>query len=195
MYRIELTGPDGEKREWTAEITGTLAERENACHAVARDVERAVLESSLRSGQPACERPTCCGRPMKKSRLRSRRLLTPVGVVDWLRRVFECPLCHRHAVPLDALLEIPSCQVSPRLAASALDLVTVQPYDPARAQLERLYGVHVATGTLENLASRVRPAALTFEETALEQGAPTAPVERLYVGCDVKVAKKSCSTL
>ena len=50
-HRIELTGPDGEKREWTAEIAGTLVEREKACHAVARDVERAVLEASPQSGQ------------------------------------------------------------------------------------------------------------------------------------------------
>lgn len=184
MYPIELTGPDGEKREWTAEIAGTLVEREKACHAIARDVERAVLEASLRSGQPACARPTCCGRPMKKSRLRSRKLLTPVGVVDWSRRVFVCPSCGRHAVPQDALLAVPTCQVSPRLTAIALDLVAVQPYDKARAQLERLYGVHVATGTLENLASRVRPAALAFEEAALEQGMPASPVKRLYVGCD-----------
>lgn len=184
MYHIELTGPDGEKREWTPEISGTLAEREQACHAVARDVERAVLEASLRSGQPACERPDCCGRPMKKSRVRSRRLLTPVGVVDWPRRVFVCPLCNRHAMPLDTLLEIASCQVSPRLAASALDLVAVQPYDKARAQLERLYGVHVATGTLENLAWRVRATAVAFEEQALAQGIPADPPERLYIGCD-----------
>ena len=83
MYRIEFTGPDGEKREWAAEIAGTLVEREKACHALVRDVERGVLEISLRSGPPTCARPTCCERSMKKSRLRSRKLLTPVGVVDW----------------------------------------------------------------------------------------------------------------
>jgi hypothetical protein len=30
----------------------------------------------------------------------------------------------------------------------------------------------------------VRPAAVAFEEAALEQGAPAGPVDRLYVGCD-----------
>ncbi len=121
---------------------------------------------------------------MNKNRLRSRRLLTPVGVVEWVRRVFVCPRCGRCAVPLDALLEVSTAQVSPRLAAGALDLVTVQPYGQARAQLERIYGVHVATGTLENLASRVGPSALAFEETAWGRAGPSEPIDRLYVGCD-----------
>ena len=132
--------------------------------------------------------------------------------------MFVCPSCGRHTVPLDALLAVPTCQVSPRLAAIGLEGVAVQPeaprnnnlndsvakpsswlassrhnrisyccadpYDQARAQLERLYGVSVATGTLENLASRVRSAALAFEEMALAQGVPVGPVERLDVGCD-----------
>jgi hypothetical protein len=63
---------------------------------------------------------------MNKKRLRNRQLLTPVGVVTWDRRLYQCPQCDRQLVPLDDLLGVPRGQLSPRLANLGMDFVQVE---------------------------------------------------------------------
>ncbi len=121
---------------------------------------------------------------MNKKRLRSQQLLTPVGAVTWDRRVYQCPQCDRQRIPLDDLLGVPRGQLSPRLANLGMDFVQVESYEQAVEKLKRQYGVGVATRSLMNLAGQIGPAAQAFLRDHKPEGWPTAPIDRLYVGCD-----------
>jgi hypothetical protein len=182
--KIQVSVEGGESREVTVEISGTLSQREDQLRAVFREAEGIALQQSLRLDQPTVARPRCCGRPMKKIRLRSRQLMTPVGVVTWNRRVYGCPRCGMQVAPLDAVLGVPRGQVSPRLANMSLDYVQVQSYEQAIAQLARHEGVRLPKRTLTNLCGEVGPSAEAFEEGARPAHWTMEAIERLYVGCD-----------
>ena len=181
---IQLTANGVNVRGFSGEISGTLAEREEQLRALMRVVEAAALEQSLRVDQPEVRRPQCCGRGMNKKRLRSRQLLTPVGIVQWDRRVYECPLCGRQVIPLDGLLGVPRGQLSPRLANLSMDFVQVESYEHAVEKLKRQHGIAVATRSLVNLAGEIGPAAEAFLMDHLPEGWSSGPIDRLYVGCD-----------
>ena len=184
QYRVEITTEGNETRVVSGCVEGTLSQREGQAHTLGRETERAILEMSLGHDQPSMPRPVCCGRPMNKKKLRHRTLLTPTGPVQWDRRVFACPQCKRMIIPADAVLGIPSGELSPRLTERALDFVQVQSYEQARAMLERTYGIHVAVRTLETLAARVATRGQDFEASPLPLAGPAQPVKQLYVGCD-----------
>jgi len=183
-FRIEITADGAGVPGVSGEISGTLAERERQLQDLFRLAEAAALEHSLRLDQPEVPRPQCCGRSMNKKRLRSRQLLTPMGVVTWDRRVYQCPVCGRQLIPLDDLLGVPRGQFSPRLANLGMDFVQVESYEQAVEKLKRQHGVSVATRSLVNLAGQIGPAAQAFLENYAPRDWPSGPIDRLYVGCD-----------
>jgi len=183
-FSIQITADGSDVRDVSGEISGTLSERETQLRDLFRLAEAAALEHSLRLDQPEVPRPPCCGRPMNKKRLRSRQLLTPVGVVTWNRRVYQCPQCDRQLIPLDDLLGVPRGQLSPRLANLGMDFVQVESYEQAVEKVKRQHGVSVATRSLVNLAGQIGPAAQAFLRDHQPQDWPSGPIDRLYVGCD-----------
>lgn len=183
-FRIEINADGAEVRGFSGEISGTLAERERQLRDLFRLAETAALEHSLQSDQPEVPRPRCCGRSMNKKRLRTRQLLTPVGVVIWDRRVYPCPQCDRQLIPLDDLLGVPRGQLSPRLANLGMDFVQVESYEQAMEKLKRQHGVWVAARSLVNLAGQIGPAAQAFLRDHKPEDWPTDPIDRLYVSCD-----------
>jgi hypothetical protein len=182
--RLQVSVEGGESREVSAEISGSLSQREDQLRELFREAEGIALEQSLRLDQPKVARPQCCGRPMNKIRLRSRQLLTPAGWVTWSRRVYGCPQCGLRVIPLDDVLGVPRGQLSPRLANVSMDYVQVQSYDQAMAQLARHHGVTLPKRTLVNLSWEVGPVAAGFEERIAPADWPKDGVDRLYVGCD-----------
>ncbi len=183
-FSIQITADGADVRDVSGEISGTLSERERQLRDLFRLAEAAALEHSLQLDQPEVPRPPCCGRPMNKKRLRSRQLLTPVGVVTWNRRVYQCPQCDSQLIPLDDLLGVPRGQLSPRLANLGMDFVQVESYEQAVEKLQRQHGVSVATRSLVNLAGQIGPAAQAFLRDHQPQDWPSGPIDRLYVGCD-----------
>ncbi len=181
---IQITADGADVRGVAGEISGTLAERERQLRDLFRLAEAAALQHSLRTDQPEVPRPQCCDRAMNKKRLRSRQLLTPVGVVAWTRRVYQCPQCGSQRIPLDDLLGVPRGQLSPRLADVSMDFVQVESYEQAVEKLRRQHGVSVATRSLVNLAGQIGPAAQAFLMDHHPQAWPSGPIDRLYVGCD-----------
>lgn len=183
-FSVQINANGTDVRGVSGEISGTLSEREKQLRDLFRLAEAAALEHSLRLDQPEVPRPPCCGRPMNKKRLRSRQLLTPVGVVTWNRRVYQCPRCDSQLIPLDDLLGVPRGQLSPRLANLGMDFVQVESYEQAVEKLKRQHGVSVATRSLVNLSGQIGPAAQAFLRDHLPQDWPSSPIDRLYVGCD-----------
>ena len=183
-FSVQITADGADVRGVSGEISGTLPERERQLRDLFRLAEAAALEHSLRLDQPEVLRPPCCGRPMNKKRLRSRQLLTPVGVVTWDRRVYQCPQCDSQLIPLDDLLGVPRGQLSPRLANLGMDFVQVESYEQAVEKLKRQHGVSVATRSLVNLAGQIGPAAQAFLRDHQPQDWQSSPIDRLYVGCD-----------
>ena len=182
--RVEVSVDGGKMREFSGEVSGKLVDRERQLRDLFRLAEAAALEHSLQVDQPEVPRPPCCGRPMNKKRLRSRQLLTPVGVVTWDRRVYQCPQCGCQLIPLDDLLGVPRGQFSPRLADLGMDFVQVESFEQAAEKLKRQHGVWVATRSLMNLARSIEPAAQAFLRDHTPEDWPTAAIDRLYVGCD-----------
>ena len=89
---IQLTLNGDVTREVTGEISGRISQREEQLNALFGKAQRQALEVSLREDQPEGQRPLCCGHPTKKVRWRSRQMLTPVGWVQWERRVRLWPV-------------------------------------------------------------------------------------------------------
>ena len=150
--KVQVSVEGSVVQEVSGEISGTLSQRESLLRELFREVEGIAQEQSLRHDQPLVDRPECCGRPMKKSRLRERQLLTPSGMVTWGRQIYACGVCGCQTAPLDDRLGIPNGQFSPRLANLGMDFVQGDSYERAADMLKLHHGVCVSVRSLLNLA-------------------------------------------
>ncbi|MCA9077873.1 MAG: hypothetical protein KDA93_22790 [Planctomycetaceae bacterium] len=101
---VQITVPvDGREVQWVKSLEGTPAEREEAGHAIGKEVGRVISEAALNEAATEVRHPSCCGRRME---IRGRRAIMVQGVDGPLRirrTRYRCRTCGHESTPADGL--------------------------------------------------------------------------------------------
>jgi hypothetical protein len=118
----------------------------------------AALSQLLRCEAPgANERaiPCSCGHKARYREMRSRRVLTVVGEVQFSRPWYRCPQCQQGQFPADAALDIDRTDLSPGVRRMLALVGSEAPFDHGRRQIELLAGLEVTTKSVERTAESI----------------------------------------
>lgn len=151
--------------------------------------------SQLLQGNPpgpgAREIPCPCGQQAHYREMRSRRVLTAVGEVEFLRAWYLCPHCHNGQCPADTALDIEKTDLSPGVRRMLALVGSEAPFDHGRRQIELLAGLEVTAKAVERTAEALGADIAAGEQReiqrALQLHLPIAvgpPVPILYVEMD-----------
>jgi hypothetical protein len=99
--------------------------------------------------------PCPCGHQARYREMRSRRVLTAVGEVQFLRPWYRCPQCHEGQVPADIALDIDRTDLSPGVRRMLALVGSEAPFDHGRRQIELLAGLEVTTKSVERTAESI----------------------------------------
>lgn len=144
--------------------------------------------------------PCPCGQQAHYREMRSRRLLTAVGEVQFLRPWYLCPHCHNGQFPVDVMLDIDKTDLSPAVRRMLALVGSEAPFDHGRRQIELLAGLSVTTKAVERTAESIGADIAKCEQAAIERTVQLdlpiivgEPIPILYVqmdGTGVPVVKK-----
>ncbi|MEO7143817.1 MAG: ISKra4 family transposase, partial [Bryobacteraceae bacterium] len=163
----------------------------------------AALSRLLQCDPPALEQRACacsCGRTARYRELRSRRILTALGVVELLRPYYLCPDCGNGQFPFDAELDVENTDLSSGVRRMLALVGSEAPFDHGRRQIELLAGLEVTTKaverTAESIGEDVARRSQKEVDRAMQLDLPLVtgqPIRILYIqmdGTGVPVVKK-----
>jgi len=163
----------------------------------------AALTALLQLEAPAAEDrslPCGCGQQAQYRELRSKPLLTAVGLVTVSRPYYLCPHCQEGQFPADVELDIENTEFSPGVRRMMATVGQEAPFDRGRQQMKLLADLEVTTKAVERTAEAIGEdiAARTQAEIqrAMQLDLPIIveePIPVLYVqvdGTGVPVVKK-----
>lgn len=174
-------------------LQGTPAEREEAGHALARDVGRVVSEAALNEAAQGVQHPCCCGRPMQNRGRRSITLRGLDGPVQIKRTRYRCRTCARESAPADGLLECGRHRLTRPLAKRVCQLATVEHFTRLPQLLFDQHGVTLSHNEIVALVHDVGGAIDAQRRAEVETWARSADKHwpeaefrprRVYVSCD-----------
>lgn len=132
-----------------------------------------------------------CGQTARYREMRSRKVLTAVGEVEFLRAWYLCPHCHSGQCPADAALDIEKVDLSPGVRRMLALVGSEAPFDHGRQQLELLAGLEVTAKAVERTAEAIGADIAAGEQReiqrALQLNLPLVagqPIPILYVEMD-----------
>ncbi len=167
---------------------------EMAVRAAMQQVGAATLSQLLRFEPPGVdqrETPCPCGQLARYREMRSRRMLTAVGDVEFLRPWFLCPHCHNGQFPADVVLDVEKTDLSPGVRRMLALVGSRAPFEHGRQQMELLAGLTVTTKAVERIAEAIGADIARGEQTAVDQALqlhlPVSvgePIPILYVQMD-----------
>lgn len=96
-----------------------------------------------------------CGHQARYREMRSRRVLTVVGEVQFSRPWYLCPHCHEGQFPTDSALDIDRTDLSPGVRRMLALVGSEAPFDRGRRQIELLAGLEVTTKSVERTAESI----------------------------------------
>ncbi len=99
--------------------------------------------------------PCPCGRQARYREMRSRRVLTAVGEVEFLRPWYRCPTCQEGQFPADIALDIARTELSPGVRRMLALVGSEAPFDQGRRQIQLLAGLEVTTKSVERTAESI----------------------------------------
>lgn len=99
--------------------------------------------------------PCSCGRQAHYRELRSKPVLTAVGMVEVLRPYYLCPYCHTGQFPADVELDIANTEFSPGVRRMQAVVGQEAPFDHGRQQMKLLAGLEVSTKSVERTAEAI----------------------------------------
>ena len=117
-----------------------------------------ALSQLLRCDPPSPDKreiPCPCGQKAHYREMRSRRILTVVGEVDFLRPWYLCQQCHHGQFPDDAGFDIEGTDLSPGVRRMLALVGAEAPFDHGRRQMELLAGLEVTTKAVERTAEMI----------------------------------------
>lgn len=174
-------------------LQGTPAEREEAAHALARDVGRVVGEAALQEAAHGVQHPCCCGRPMQNRGRRALTLRSLDGLVQIKRTRYRCRTCQRESAPADGLLECGRHRLTRPLAKRVCQLATVEHFTRLPQLLFDQHGVTLSHNEIVALVHDVGGAIDAQRRAEVETWAhsadkhwpaPEVRPRRVYVSCD-----------
>jgi hypothetical protein len=176
---------------------------EMAMRAAMHQAGAVALSQLLQYEPPGAEErevPCPCGGKARYREMRSRRVLTAVGNVGFLRPWYLCPQCHNGQFPADAALDIEKTELSPGVRRMLALVGSEVPFDHGRRQIELLAGLQVTAKAVERTAESIGGDIARREQTAVNQAIQLdlpiivgEPIPILYVqmdGTGVPVVKK-----
>ena len=176
---------------------------EMALRAAMHHAGAVALSQLLRSDPPGPDErevPCPCGQKARYRELRSRRVLTAVGEVEFLRPWYLCPHCHHGQCPADAALDIEKAGLSPGVRRMLALIGSEAPFDHGRRQIELLAGLAVTAKAVERTAEAIGGDIAQGEQREIQRAVQLdlpmvvgQPVPILYVQMDatgVPVVKK-----
>jgi len=132
--------------------------------------------------------------------MQSRRVLTAVGEVQFLRPWYLCPQCHSGQVPADVALDVEKTDLSPGVRRMLALVGSETSFDHGRQQIALFAGLEVTTKAVERTAESIGADIAGREQTAVEQALQLhlpimvgEPIPILYVqmdGTGVPVVRK-----
>ncbi len=117
-----------------------------------------ALSQLLRCDPPGPDQrgiPCPCGRKAHYREMRSRRILTVVGEVNFLRPWYLCEQCHQGQFPADAGFDIEGTDLSPGVRRMLALVGSEAPFDQGRRQIKLLAGLEVTTKAVERTAEMI----------------------------------------
>ena len=162
-----------------------------------------ALSQLLQFGEPAEQQrrlPCSCGRQARYRELRSRRVLTALGVVEITRPWYLCPHCHQGQFPADQQLDIDKTEFSPGVRRMQALVGQDASFDHGREQMALLAGLEVTAKSVERVAESIGVDIARREQQQIDRAVQLdlpivlgEPVPILYVemdGTGVPVVKK-----
>ena len=144
--------------------------------------------------------PCPCGQQAVYRELRSKTVLTAVGLVEVSRPYYLCPHCHEGQFPVDEQLDIGDTAFSPGVRRMQALVGQDASFDHGREQMKLLAGLEVTTKSVERVAEAIGTDIARCEQEqidlAMQLHLPIIvgePVPILYVqmdGTGVPVVKK-----
>jgi len=96
-----------------------------------------------------------CGQKARYREMRSRKVLTAVGEIEFQRAWYLCPHCHNGQFPADAALDIEKLDLSPGVRRMLALVGSEAPFDHGRRQIELLAGLEVTAKAVERTAEAI----------------------------------------
>lgn len=180
------------------QIGGSAEEREEAAHALGKEVGRIAAREALQELANEVSGCLCpqCAEPMRHKGLRPRHLKGIDGGLAVLRVRYRCESCELEQYPADLHLGLGAFEVTVPLAKRVCQLaVEQQGLERLRVTVHDQHGVWISEGTLRDLvlqaggvaeADRLAAAAAWEASPAEQRRWPEAEVhpDRVYVSCD-----------
>jgi hypothetical protein len=176
---------------------------EMAMRAAMHQAGAAALSHLLRCDPPDPDKreiPCRCGQKARYREMRSRRILTVVGQVEFLRPWYLCQQCHHGQFPADAVFDIDGTDLSPGVRRMLALVGSEAPFDHGRRQLELLAGLEVTTKAVERTAEAIGGDIADGEQKELQRAVQLdlpvivgKPIPILYIemdGTGIPVVKK-----
>jgi Uncharacterised protein family (UPF0236) len=163
----------------------------------------ATLSQLLEFPAPAKEERTlacACGQQAHYHGLRSKAVLTALGLVEVSRPYYLCAHCGRGQFPVDIELDIENTEFSPGVRRMQAMVGQEAPFDDGREQMKVLAGLEVTTKSVERTAEAIGADIAQREKAeiqkALQLDLPVIvgePIRIVYVqmdGTGIPVVKK-----
>ena len=162
-----------------------------------------ALTELLRFPVPTSDQRTlacACGHQARYRALRSKPLLTAVGMSEVARPYYLCPHCHAGQFPADVELDIENTELSPSVRRMQAVVGQEAPFDHGRQQLKLLAELELTTKAVERTAEAIGEDIAAHEQTEMQRAVQLdlpvvigEPVPVLYVqmdGTGVPVVRK-----
>ena len=162
-----------------------------------------VLTKLLQFPTPAAGQRTiacACGHPAHYRELRSKPILTVVGMVEVSRPYYLCLHCHAGQFPADVELDIENREFSPGVRRMQAVVGQEAPFDHGRQQMKLLADLEVTTKAVERTAEAIGEDIAAREQQQIQRAMQLdlpmvlgKPIPILYVqmdGTGVPVVKK-----
>ena len=176
---------------------------EMAVRSVMHQAGAAMLSELLRFPVPAAEQRTvacACGQQAHYRELRSKPVLTAVGLAQVTRPYYLCSHCHLGQFPADVELDIESTEFSPGVRRMQAVVGQDAPFDHGRQQLHLLAGLEVTAKSVERIAESIGEDIAGREQAGIQRAVQLdlpilvgQPIPILYIemdGTGVPVVKK-----
>jgi hypothetical protein len=180
-----------------------LEATEMVVRSVMHQAGAAVLTRLLCFASPDADQriiPCSCGRQGHYRELRSKPVLTAVGMVEVLRPYYLCPHCHTGQFPADLELDIENTEFSPGVRRMQAVVGQEAPFDHGRQQMKLLADLEVSTKSVERTAEAIGGDIAQGEQKAIQQAMQLdlpvivgQPIPILYIqmdGTGIPVVKK-----